>query len=181
MPKLAFAKVAAHFKQAGMFQNGWIFTTNAGVYGTDYIQRALITAVGLGANRPQDAVYPTSQTDAGGKPYDGSKKYVMHFDNGQLPPADGFWSLTMYNDRFFFVENALNRYNLSSRSPFRYNSDGSLDLYLQHDSPSLEQQPNWLPAPNGRFILMLRLYWPKEHDPSIIDGTWKIPPVKLAG
>ncbi len=178
VPKLGFKKIMAHFKAAGTFENGWIFTTKTGVYGTGYLDRALITAIGLGANRPQDAVYPTSEEDATGKPYDGSKKYVMHFDKGQTPPADGFWSLTMYDDQYFFVDNPLNRYTLSSRFNFTYNADGSLDLYLQNKSPGPERESNWLPAPKGRFILMLRLYWPKEKTPSIINGTWKIPPVK---
>ena len=178
VPKLGFEKIMAHFKKAGTFENGWIFTTKTGIYGTDYIQRALVTAIGLGANRPQDAVYPTSEEDATGKPYDGSKKYVMHFDKGQTPPADGFWSLTMYDDKYFFVDNPLNRYTLSSRFNFKYNADGSLDLYLQNENPGPEKESNWLPAPKGRFILMLRLYWPKEQSPSIINGTWKIPPVK---
>ena len=178
VPKLGFEKIMAHFKKAGTFENGWIFTTKTGIYGTDYIQRALITAIGLGANRPQDAVYPTSEEDAAGKPYDGDKKYIMHFDKGQTPPADGFWSLTMYDDKYFFVDNPLNRYTLSSRFNFKYNADGSLDLYLQNENPGPEKESNWLPAPKGRFILMLRLYWPKEQSPSIINGTWKIPPVK---
>ncbi len=178
VPKVGFEKIMAHFKTAGTFENGRIFTTKTGIYGTDYIQRALVTAIGLGANRPQDSVYPTSQEAATGKPYDGSKKYVMHFDKGQTPPADGFWSLTMYDDKYFFVDNPLNRYTVSSRFNFKYNTDGSLDLYLQNENPGPEKEANWLPAPKGRFILMLRLYWPKERSPSIINGTWKIPPVK---
>ncbi len=178
VPKLAVAKIMAHIKQAGTLENGWMFTTKAGLYGGDYLQRALITAIGLGANRPQDAVYPTSEADAEGKPYDGANKYVMHFEKGLTPPADGFWSLTMYNDQFFFVENALNRYTLSPRNNLKYNADGSLDLYLQNENPGAEKESNWLPAPKGKFILMLRLYWPRERSPSIINGTWKIPPVK---
>ena len=178
VPKLAVEKIMAHFKQAGTLENGWMFTTKTGLYGSDYLQRALITAIGLGANRPQDAVYPTSEADAEGKPYDGANKYVMHFDKGQTPPADGFWSLTMYDDQFFFVDNPLNRYTLSPRNNFKYNADGSLDLYLQNENPGAEKESNWLPAPKGKFILMLRLYWPRERSPSIINGTWKIPPVK---
>lgn len=179
VPKLGFEKIMAHFKTAGTFENGWVLTTQTGLYGTDYIQRALVTAIGLGANRPQDAIYPTSEVDATGKPYDGSKRYVMHFDKGQTPPADGFWSLTMYDDKYFFVDNPLNRYTISSRFNCKYNADGSLDLCLQNENPGPEKEANWLPAPKGRFILMLRLYWPKERSPSIINGTWKIPPVKL--
>jgi hypothetical protein len=95
VPRVAQEKIMAHFKKAGTFENGWIFTTQTGVYGTDYLQRALVTAIGLGANRPQDAVYPTSEEDADGKPYEGANKYVMHFDKGRMPPVNAFWSLTM--------------------------------------------------------------------------------------
>ncbi|MEJ2478067.1 MAG: DUF1214 domain-containing protein [Desulfobacterales bacterium] len=178
MPKDGFEKIMAHFKSAGKDINGWIFTTKTGLYGTDYLQRALITAIGLGANRPQDAVYPTSEIDVEGKPYMGKNNYVMRFPKGQLPPVDGFWSLTMYDAEYFFYANPLNRYTLSARNALKANADGSVDLYLQHENPGPDKESNWLPAPEGRFIPMLRLYWPKEKPPSIIDGTWKISAVK---
>jgi hypothetical protein len=180
VPKAAVARIMGHFKNAGMEVNGWQVMTKAGIYGTDYLQRAFVTAIGLGANRPQDAVYPTSLVDGDGKPYDGANKYVMHFPKGQTPPAKGFWSLTMYDADYFFVKNPLNRYTLSSRFDFNYNKDGSLDFYIQKDSPGKDKEANWLPAPEGRFILMLRLYWPQETPPSIIDGSWKIPAVRKA-
>lgn len=178
VPREGFEKIMAHFKSAGKDINGWIFTTKTGLYGTDYLQRALITAIGLGANRPQDAVYPTSEIDVEGKPYMGKNNYVMRFPKGQLPPVDGFWSLTMYDAEYFFYANPLNRYTLSARNALKANADGSVDLYLQHENPGPDKESNWLPAPEGRFIPMLRLYWPKEKPPSIIDGTWKIPAVK---
>jgi len=84
----------------------------------------------------------------------------------------------MYNAQFFFVDNPLNRYTLSPRNALKYNADGSLDLYLQADNPGKDKESNWLPAPKGQFILMMRLYWPKTTPPSIIDGTWSVPPVK---
>ena len=179
VPKQGFEKIMAHFKDAGKQINGWTFTTKAGVYGTDYLQRALVTAIGLGANRPQDAIYPTSEVDAEGKPYNGANKYVMHFPKGQMPPVNGFWSLTMYNSQYFFYGNPLNRYTLSARNDLKKNADGSVDLYVQHESPGPDKESNWLPAPADKFVLMLRLYWPKETAPSVIDGTWKIPPVKV--
>src|SRR5271170_7197799 len=179
VPKLAQVKIMEYFKQAGVPVNGWMFTTKTGLYGTDYLQRALITAIGLGANRPQDAVYPTGEKDADGKEFDGaSKKYVVHIDKGQMPPVDGFWSITMYDATYFFVPNPLNRYTVSSRNKFVTNADGSVDLYLQADSPGKAKEANWLPAPKAKFIPMLRLYWPKESPPSIIDGTWKPPAIK---
>jgi len=179
VPKVGFETIMASFKSAGRLENGWVFTTKTGIYGTDYLQRALITAIGLGANRPQDAVYPTSEGDAEGKPYMGSNRYVMRFEKGQFPPVNGFWSLTMYDGDFFFVDNPLNRYTLSARNKFRADADGSVTLYLQNENPGPDKESNWLPAPKGRFIPMLRLYWPKEKAPSLLDGSWKIPPITM--
>ena len=178
IPKTAQAKIMGHFKDAGSNLNGWTFTTKAGVYGSDYLQRAFITAIGLGANRPQDAVYPTSAVDVDGQPYSGANKYVLHFAKGEAPPADGFWSITMYNADYFFVDNPLNKYTVSPRNELKFNDDGSLDLYIQNESPGKDKEANWLPAPKDKFVLMMRLYWPKEKAPSIIDGSWKPPGVK---
>ena len=161
-------------------ENGWFFTTKTGVYGTNYLQRALITWIGLGANRPQDAVYPVSDGPDLLKKYSGANKYVMHFNKGELPPVEGFWSLTLYDTSYFFVPNPLNRYNASSRSKFKPNKDGSIDIYIQNESPGKALEANWLPAPTDDFVLMLRMYWPQETPPSIIDGTWKVPPVTQA-
>jgi hypothetical protein len=161
-----------------IFKNGWAYTLKAGTYGTNYRQRAFVTAVGVGANLAEDAVYPTSEGPDAVKKYSGTTKYMMHFDKGQLPPVRGFWSLTMYNSDYFFVANSLNRYTLSSRHPLKTNPDGSTDLYIQADSPGPDKESNWLPAPKDRFNLMLRLYWPTSIKPSILDGTWHIPPVK---
>ena len=178
VPKIALERITGHAKNAGKDVNGWLFTTKAGLYGTDYLQRAFVTAIGLGANRPQDAVYPVSETASDGKPYDGDNAYVLRFPRGEMPPAQAFWSLTMYNDDYFFVDNPLKRYTLSSRDLLRPNPDGSVDLYIQKESPGRDKESNWLPAPPGRFILMLRLYWPRESDPSILKGTWQPPAVK---
>lgn len=180
-PPTAQAQIMAHFKDAGKLENGWTFTTKAGVYGTEYLQRAFITAIGLGANRPQDAVYPTSTEDAAGQKYSGANRYAAHFDKGQTPPANAFWSITMYDADYFFADNPLNKYTVSPRNNFKYNPDGSLDLYIQNMSPGKDKEANWLPAPKGDFILMMRLYWPSEKHPSIIDGTWKPPAVKNVG
>jgi hypothetical protein len=182
VPEVAFDRIMLQFKinKAVKDENGWAFTTRTGIYGTDYLMRALVTAIGLGANRPQDAVYPTSQKDAAGRKYNGANKYVMRFPRGRLPPVDGFWSLTMYDSDYFFVNNPLNRYSISARQNLKSNPDGSTDLYIQKDSPGKDREANWLPAPAGDFILMLRMYWPDEKAPSIINGTWKIPPVNKA-
>jgi hypothetical protein len=179
VPKTAFEKIMASSKSVGTFVNGWEIFTKTGLYGTDYLNRALITAIGLGANRPQDGIDPISRMDAAGKPYEGANQYVMHIDKGRMPPVKGFWSLTMYNAEMFFVANPLNRYTLSSRNKFKYNQDGSVDLYIQNESPGKDKEANWLPAPKDKFVLCLRLSWPVEPPkPSIIDGSWKPPAVK---
>jgi hypothetical protein len=175
VPKAAQDAIMAQRKELGPLVNGWSYSLKLGSYGTDYLQRALVAAVGLGANRPEDAVYPVSEVDGEGKPYDGAHRYLMHFEKAQTPPAEGFWSLTMYDGEYFFVANALNRYTLSSRFKFRYNPGGSLDLYIQKDSPGTDKETNWLPAPAGKFILMLRLYWPQA---SVLTGSWQPPAVK---
>jgi len=182
-PKRAQHKIMAWMKEgvvAGDFKlkDGWLFSTKVGTYGTAYRQRALVTAIGLGANRPQDAVYPTSEGPDLLKKYSGARKYVMHFNKGEMPPVNGFWSLTMYDASYFFVPNPLDRYTVSQRNKLQTNADGSVDLYIQHDSPGQEKESNWLPAPSEAFVLMMRLYWPKQKQPSLLDGTWKIPEVR---
>jgi hypothetical protein len=183
IPQIGFDRIMLQFKINRELRdvNGWNYTLKTGVYGTDYLMRALITAIGLGANRPHDAIYPTSLKDASDSAYDGANKYVVHFPEGQLPPAEGFWSITMYNSSYFFVANPINRYSISARQNLTRNADGSVDLYVQHDTPGADKESNWLPAPAGKFVLMMRLYWPDESDPSILDGSWKIPPVKKVG
>jgi hypothetical protein len=180
IPQIGFDRIMVQFKiNAAMKDvNGWGYTTKTGIYGTDYLMRALVTAIGLGANRPQDAIYPTSLKDANGDSYSGANTYVVHFDKDQLPPADGFWSITMYDGSYFFVANPINRYSISARQNLVSNADGSVDLYLQNASPGADKEANWLPAPSGKFILMMRLYWPSETDPSILDGSWVIPAAK---
>ena len=180
IPQVAFDRIMLQFKvnKAVKDVNGWAFDTATGIYGTDYLNRALVTAIGLGANRVQDAVYPTSLKDAEGKEYDGANKYVMRFPKGQLPPVGGFWSLTMYDANYFFVANPINRYSISARQNLKTNTDGSVDLYIQNQSPGADRESNWLPAPAGKFVLMLRMYWPNQKSPSIINGTWTPPAVK---
>lgn len=181
LPKLAQSRILLHFmsRDGDMSRvNGWTYTTKAGVYGTNYLQRALVTYIGLGANRPQDAIYPTSLKPSLLTSYEGTNKYTIRFEKGQLPPVKGFWSLTMYDEDMFFVANPINRYSMSIRTNPKFEDDGSLVIYIQNESPGAGKEANWLPAPKGKFSLMLRLYWPDESQPSIIDGSWVIPPVK---
>ena len=183
VPKLSFDRIKLHFLDSNGDMsrvNGWNYTVKAGLYGTDYLQRALITAIGLGANRPEDAIYPTSLKPNLIEDYDGRHNYVMRFPKGKLPPVKGFWSLTMYDEQMFFVANPINRYSMSLRTKPTYEADGSLVIYIQHDSPGKDKEANWLPAPKGKFHLMLRLYWPNADKPSLIDGTWMIPAVEKA-
>ena len=184
-PKPGQEKISAYLKEAlvtgdAKAEHGWLFFKNTGLYGTGYRNRAMITWYGLGANRPQDAVYPTSEGPDLLKKYSGANKYVAHFNKGELPPANAFWSITMYDKDYFFVPNPINRYTVSSRNKFKLNADGSVDLYIQKESPGKDKEQNWLPAPAREFVLMMRLYWPSEKAPSILDGTWKPPEVKQA-
>lgn len=178
-PRAALAKMMAYEPKAGKVLNGWLITRPAGVYGTNYLQRALVNWQGPGWNRLEDSVYPLTRVDGQGKPLSGAKRYVVHFAKGGLPPVKGFWSLTMYDSDGFFVPNQLDRVELSQQSEFNFNRDGSLDLYIQKDSPGKDKEPNWLPCPEGAFVPFLRLYWPNEKAPSILDGSW-IPPAVRA-
>ena len=179
VPKLALGEMAYHLKKQKT-KDGWLyFTQGVGNFGTDYLLRGMANLIGPGWNRPRDAVYPLSQKDGSGDTYDGARhRYVMRFAKGQLPPANAFWSLTRYDTDFFFVPNALLRFELSPRSQLGTNADGSVDFYFQAESPGKEKEPNWLPAPKGKFALVLRIYAPPTSPPSILDGTWTPPPVK---
>jgi len=105
--------------------------------------------------------------------------YVVRFEKGQLPPAEAFWSLTMYDTDFFFVPNPINRYDLAPRDRLITDPDGSVNLYLQAESPGKAKEANWLPAPRGKFALVTRIYSPTTTPPSILDGTWTPPAVTL--
>ena len=167
----------AGVKSAGNHVNGWNITTdNIGTYGTSYRQRALVALAGLGANLPADAIYPTAFLDGDGKPMDGANKYVLHFDKDKIPPAGAFWSLTMYDNQGFQVPNPLNRFAIGDRDKLKFNEDGSLDIYIQAESPGADKESNWLPAPKSGLIgPTLRIYAPK---PAALDGRWVPPAVK---
>lgn len=160
--------------------NGWSMNTDTmGVYGNYYLKRAIVTQVGLGANLPEDAIYPLNIGDDDGKPLNGKDGgvYTIHFDKGATPPVNAFWSITLYDSDGFQVGNELNRFAVSSWMPFAYNADGSLDIYLQHASPGKDKEANWLPAPDGPFNLTMRLYGPKSE---ALTGKWNPPPVMRA-
>ncbi len=155
--------------------NFWSMNTDSmGVYGNYYLKRAIVAQMGLGANLPEDAIYPLNLGDAEGKPLNGANRYSIHFEKGATPPVKAFWSLTLYDSDGFQVANALNRFAVSSWMPFVYNSDGSLDLYFQNTSPGADKEANWLPAPAGAFNLCMRLYAPAA---DALTGKWNPPPI----
>lgn len=167
------ARLMRFARDTGSSRQGWrVITLSIGNYGSDYQQRAAVAMMGLGANRPADAIYPRADFDSEGKPLDGSKNYVVHFNANELPPVGAFWSLTAYDRNGFTVPNGLNRYALGDRDPIIRNADGSLDLYLQKDSPGAMRETNWLPIAPGPVSLNLRLYLPK---PEAVDGRWPLP------
>jgi hypothetical protein len=156
--------------------NGWSMNTDTmGVYGNYYLKRAIVTQQGLGANLPEDAIYPLNLFDDAGQPLDGANKYTIHFEKGATPPVNAFWSITLYDADGFQVGNSLNRFAVSSYMPFKTNADGSLDLYFQNESPGKDKEVNWLPAPTGPFNLCMRLYGPKA---DAITGKWNPPAVR---
>ena len=150
--------------------NGWQMNTDTmGVYGNYYLKRAIVALVGLGANLPEDAIYPLNLGDADGKPLTGANRYVQHFSKDEIPPVGAFWSITMYDKDGFQIANVLNRYAIGDRDELKYNTDGSVDLYFQNESPGKERESNWLPAPARDFNLCMRLYAPKGE---VLDGRW---------
>jgi hypothetical protein len=175
--KEGYAEIVAAIPKAGVKVNGWnMLTQNIGTYGTSYLQRALVALAGLGANLPEDAIYPTAFVDAEGKRLEGSNKYVLHFNKGELPPADAFWSITMYDGQGFQVPNALDRFAIGSHDALAMNADGSLDIYVQSDSPGADKESNWLPAPkSGPMGPTMRLYAPRS---AALHGEWTPPPFK---
>ena len=159
--------------------NGWQMNTNTmGVYGNYYLKRAIVAMIGLGANQPEDAVYPINIGEADGQPLRGESKYVLHFNKDELPPVDAFWSVTMYDAEGFQVANPINRFAIGDRDALKYNADGSLDLYFQHDNPGGALEANWLPSPaSGILGVTMRLYAPKQ---PVLDGRWNPPAVRKA-
>lgn len=176
VPAAALKLMQATFPRLAKIVNGWQMNTDTmGVYGDFYLKRAIVTMIGLGANQAADAVYPLNVADADGHPLDGGHDYVLHFDKDEVPPVDAFWSVTMYDAEGFQAANAINRFAIGDRDDVAYNADGSLDLYLQHDSPGKDHESNWLPAPRGPLGVTMRLYAPA---PEVLDGRWEPPPIR---
>lgn len=157
-------------------KTGWSLPSNYGRYGTNYQVRAIVARYFLGALPSEDAVYLSCLRDSAGQPFTGSQHYVMHFDKAGTPPVKAFWSLSLYDDQGYFAANPIKRFAIGDRDQLKFNADGSLDLYIQNESPGAGKESNWLPAPAAGFNLVLRMYWPEE---AAIKGTW-IPPAVVA-
>lgn len=160
----------------GKLTNGWsMMTDTMGAWGNYYLKRATIAMTGLGANHPEDAFYPQSVTDADGNPLVGGVSYILHFDKGEYPPVDAFASITMYDQDGFHIANPINRFAIGDRDNLIFNTDGSLDIYIQPQNPGKEKENNWLPSPSsGSLDMTMRLYAPKAE---ALDGRWTPPPV----
>lgn len=171
----ALAGIVAAARRGGEPGIQWTVHRDLGNYGTSYGKRAVVAWVGLGANLPEDALYPSTRVDAAGQPLSGAHRYRMHFNKGQMPPTDAFWSLTLYNSKQAFVANPLGRYAIGDRDRLRYNRDGSLDIFIQNARPQGSRAANWLPAPPDAFNLTLRVYWPRQ---AMLDGAWNAPAVE---
>jgi hypothetical protein len=167
--------------------NGWLLPVNLGRYGTDYNTRAFVAFVGLGALWSEDAVYPSAFVDGDGKPLDGASGYRLHFGkDGLFPSHSGVWSISAYRENFY-VHNPIERYGITSGMPLHYNPDGSLDVYIQAQSPGPDREANWLPCPpSGPFNVTVRVYQPDramldghtENNLVVQAGTYQIPPIQ---
>ncbi|HCQ47118.1 MAG TPA: cell envelope protein [Achromobacter sp.] len=184
------AKVENAIKNLGTKVNGWNIVGAGGdsaFYHGDWLKRAAVAQAGIYANDAAEATYPLTTTLPDGEPLDAGKhNYTITFREGQLPPVNAFWSVTMYDGKTqLLIENSIDRYLINSPmlSTMTKNADGSLTLYLQKTSPGADKENNWLPAPNDLMYLVMRLYWPKTEAPSILppgNGTWSPPQIVKA-
>jgi len=179
VPVQALKVMRAKYRTLAKVVNGWqMQTENMGAWGNNYLKRAVIALTGLGANQPEDAIYPQSLTDADGDALRGGTTYILHFDKSEVPPVEAFSSLTMYDADGFPVPNPINRYAIGDRDPLKFNEDGSLDIYIQTQHPGDEKEANWLPSPeNGELNITMRLYAPETE---ALDGRWNPPAIKKA-
>jgi hypothetical protein len=153
--------------------NGWTTSLQYGAFGNDIFLRAASAKDALAANVAAEAVYWTATVDGAGRPLNGQHDYVLHFAPGGLPPNDAFWSLTMLDSRRDMLDNPINRYSVGDRSGLAPGADGSVDITIQNTAPA-GHESNWLPAPTGDFVLMLRAYQPGA---AVLNGEYQVPPV----
>jgi len=172
-------KIKDKVPKLGEQVNGWTMINAFGsreFYNQDYLLRAGGAMFGIYANDLEEAAYPSAFVDGDGEPLDASKhNYVIKFKDG-LPPAKAFWSITMYDGKTqLLIENPIDRYKIGSTSKLQQNQDGSVEIYIQHESPGSDKESNWLPAPNGPYYMLMRLYLPEQ---AYLDGTWTPPAVE---
>ncbi len=176
VPAATLTSMAQQLNTVLSREDGWLVIKDVeDSYGTNYAQRAVVALQGIGMLPSHIAVYPTTFLDSAGNQLSGSHTYRIHFPAGQTPPVDAFWSLTMYGMDGFLIKNPINRYALGDRDNLIYNPDGSLDMYVQHNSPGKDKENNWLPAPDGNFNVTLRLYMPKQ---LVFNGQWQLPNIE---
>ena len=170
----------AQFKKladAGKVTSGQIFGTRQHLQ-NNYLYRMAAAVLGIWGNTAAEAIYPSLYVDADGQKLDGAHTYTLRFEPGMLPPVNAFWSMTMYElPASLLVVNRLNRYLLNStmEDDFVRDEGGGITLHFQQESPGKDREPNWLPAPQGPFSVVIRLYWP---EPEALDGTWTPPAVR---
>ncbi len=161
-------------KPTAVAENGWTFGAAGGSYGVDYLARAAAARTGIGSTLREDGIEATARVDASNARLSGGSRYLLHFARNELPPVQAFWSLTMIDDDGKMVDNVINRYDVRG-DRLKPDGDGGVSVYIQAAPPGAGKETNWLPAPNGNFQLLLRLYWPKQ---PAIDGAWKPPAVQ---
>ena len=173
------AKVSGTAERLGRRVNGWnLSPLNGGEFGDDYLTRAAAAWKYIYINSAVEAMYPTANVDGSDRPLDGANRYVLRFPKGALPPVAYFWSLTMYDAKTQVpIHNPIERYSIGDRTPgLTTAADGSLTIYIQHQSPGADAESNWLPAPDAPFYVILRTYGPK---PELLSGSYTIPPIEL--
>jgi hypothetical protein len=173
----AHAAIEERGNNLGRVVDGWQDIPPMGRYGDDYLFRSAVAWKFIYTNSPEEALYPIAETDAAGEPLTGEHRYVLRFTPGQLPPVDAFWSITLYDSTSrLMVDNPINRYSMGDRTPgLAYDDDGTLTIHIQRQPPDPGRQPNWLPAPSGRFYLNARAYIPRQ---AMLDGTYRLPAVQ---
>ncbi|WP_339510123.1 DUF1254 domain-containing protein [Pseudomonas sp. RL_15y_Pfl2_60] len=154
--------------------NGWNSPTNVARWGNDYLTRLATAKSNMYTNQPEETRYFFLEVDSSNQRLHGDNRYTVTFAKGQTPPVNGFWSLTMYDPQHFFAPNNMERYSVGTKNVknMKFNADGSLTIYIQHDSPGKDKEANWLPAPESEFEMTIRTYWPK---PEVLSGKWTPP------
>jgi hypothetical protein len=165
--------------ERGPVLNGWATQLKTGVYGADYLSRAVVARQGLGANVSQEQAFAVAEVDSMDLPLTGQARYVIHLSKKQIPPVDGFWTITAYDMATReILPNPTGRYAVGSRTDgLKYNDDGSLDIIVQAEQPAVEAN-NWLPAPLNSFFLILRMYAPKA---PVLKGSYLYPIIERVG